>query len=58
MWEHELSPKELELVELLKKQELSRAQAVKLGYDITSVFLMKCANHGVLLYEYVPEGTI
>lgn len=47
-----LTPKELELVELLKTQDMTRGQAHKHGYEITNAFLIKCEQHDVLLYEY------
>ena len=51
MWEHELTERELKLIEILKTRELTKGQAMELGFKITNAFLIKCENHGVLLYE-------
>ena len=56
MWEHELTKKELELIEILKQQELTKSEALKLGYKISRVFLLKCENHGILIYESDEEN--
>ena len=56
MWEHYLTEKELELVEILKQKELTKGEALKLGYQLTRVFLMKCENHGILVYESDDEN--
>ena len=51
MWEHQLTEKELELVEILKTKELTKNEAFVMGYDISRVFLFKCHFHNVLIYE-------
>ena len=51
MWERRLSKKELELVEVLKQGELTKNEARKKGYEITRLFLMKCHEHDVPIYE-------
>ena len=56
MWEHCLTKKDLELVEILKQKEITKGQARLLGYKITEVFLCKCNEYGVLIYETDEKG--
>lgn len=51
MHEREFTKDELELVDLLNRREITRAQATSLGYRITDVFLLKCHFHGIPIYE-------
>ena len=57
MWEHQLTQKELELVDVLKGKELTRNQATALGYTISDIFLLKCHFHGILIYESVDKDS-
>lgn len=42
---------ELKLIEVLKKEELTKSQARLKGLDISLSFLNKCDCHGILIYE-------
>jgi hypothetical protein len=55
MHDQELTPKDIELVALLKGRELTRRQVKALGYDITDNFLLKCDFHLVPIYESDDE---
>jgi hypothetical protein len=45
------SEKELELIELLKKKEMTRGEIIKAGFPFSETFLDRCCNHGVAIYE-------
>ena len=45
------SKKELELIELLKKKEMTRGEIVKAGFPFSVEFLDRCCNHGIVIYE-------
>ena len=45
------SPKELELIELLKKKEMTRKEIVDAGLPFSVEFLDRCCNHGIAIYE-------
>lgn len=45
------SQKELELIELLKKKEMSREEIIKSGLPYSVEFLDRYCNHGILIYQ-------
>ena len=45
------SEKELELIELLKKKEMTRKEILDAGLPFSVEFLDRCNNHGVLIYQ-------
>ena len=45
------SPKELELIELLKKKEMTRKEILDAGLPFSVEFLDRCCNHGIKIYE-------
>lgn len=45
------SEKELELIELLKKKEMTRREIIKAGLPFSIEFLDRCNNNGVLIYQ-------
>lgn len=45
------SAKELELIELLKKKEMSRKEILDAGLPFSVEFLDRCCNHGITIYE-------
>jgi hypothetical protein len=45
------STKELELIELLKKKEMTRKEILDAGFPFSIEFLNRCCNHGVKIYE-------
>lgn len=45
------SAKELELIELLKKKEMTRKEIIDAGLPFSVEFLDRCCNHGVAIYE-------
>ena len=48
---NKFSDKELELIELLKKKEMTRAEIIKRGLPFSVEFLDRCCNHGILIYQ-------
>ncbi len=45
------SEKELELIELLKKKEMTRKEILDAGLPFSVEFLDRCNNHGILIYQ-------
>lgn len=45
------SEKELELIELLKKKEMTRKEILDAGLPFSVEFLDRCCNHGITIYE-------
>ena len=53
---NKFSPKELELIELLKKKEMTRKEIVEAGLPFSVEFLDRCCNHGVAIYQSDEDG--
>lgn len=51
MWEHYLTKRDLELIELLKRKEMTCQEIASFGYKLTRSFLIKCEEYGVPIYE-------
>ena len=50
------SEKELELIELLKKNEMTRKEILDAGLPFSVEFLDRCNNHGILIYQSDEVG--
>lgn len=50
------SPKELELIELLKKKEMTRKEILDAGLPFSVEFLDRCCNHGIKIYQSDDVG--
>ena len=50
------SEKELELIELLKKKEMTRKEILDAGLPFSVEFLDRCNNHGILIYQSDEVG--
>lgn len=50
------SKKELELIELLKKKEMTRKEILDAGFPFSDTFLDRCCNHGVTIYQSDDVG--
>lgn len=48
---NKFSDKELELIELLKKKEMTRKEILDKGLPFSVEFLDRCNNHGILIYQ-------
>lgn len=48
---NKFSDKELKLIELLKKKEMSRKEIIDAGLPFSVEFLDRCCNHGITIYE-------
>ena len=53
---NKFSPNELELIELLKKKEMTRKEIVEAGLPFSVEFLDRCCNHGVAIYQSDEVG--
>ena len=45
------SKKELELIDILRTKEMTRAEIIKAGLPFSVEFLDRCCNHGILIYQ-------
>ena len=50
------SEKELELIELLKKKEMTRKEILDAGLPFSIEFLDRCCNHGIAIYQSDDKG--
>lgn len=50
------SEKELELIELLKKKEMTRKEILDAGLPFSVEFLDRCCNHGINIYQSDDVG--
>lgn len=50
------TPKELELIELLKKKEMTRKEILDAGLPFSVEFLDRCCNHGIKIYQSDDVG--
>lgn len=57
MGTHAFTTKEKEIIKLLRKNEMTKNQLIKRGYEFDKVFLLKCENNGILLYESDEENS-
>ena len=53
---YKFSEEELELIELLKKKEMTRKEIKRAGFPFSVDFFTKCSNNGIMIYESDETG--